>query len=318
MNISKMMVEVVTRIKDWVEPALTQLREDIDRARKDYDELMPGIDDIDLRLHDLKRTVDEINIISADEIKQIAESVNNGVDIEEIKASLAASLQKTITDALENIKDGAPGKDGLDGKDGETGPRGEKGDKGDPGKNGLDGLPGEKGEQGVKGEPGPRGERGDKGEHGTKGKDGRDGRDGLDGKDALQIEILPSIDFGKSYPRGTYALDAGGIKRAFQKTLGEHGWEVVVNGVSALEIKQVNERQIIVKSLLSDGSINEGSFSLPTMIYRGVRQEGRQYYPGDTVTFGGSLWHCNAVTDEKPGLSDNWTLAAKKGRDGKS
>lgn len=56
----------------------------------------------------------------------------------------------------------------------------------------------------------------------------------------------------------------------------------------------------------------------PVMIYRGVYKEG-QYVRGDTVTWGGSLWHCDAVkTTEKPGDgSMDWTLCAKKGRDGK-
>ena len=34
----------------------------------------------------------------------------------------------------------------------------------------------------------------------------KDGEPGEDGKDALQIEILPDIDEGKSYPRGTFVL----------------------------------------------------------------------------------------------------------------
>lgn len=56
----------------------------------------------------------------------------------------------------------------------------------------------------------------------------------------------------------------------------------------------------------------------PVMLYRGVWREG-DYERGDTVTLGGSLWHCNAVkTAEKPGeASKDWTLCAKKGRDGK-
>ncbi|MBD9640745.1 hypothetical protein IB277_31090 [Ensifer sp. ENS07] len=57
---------------------------------------------------------------------------------------------------------------------------------------------------------------------------------------------------------------------------------------------------------------------IPVMIYRGVHREGT-YRKGDTVTWGGSLWHCDAdETTEKPDSSaKHWTLAAKKGRDGK-
>ncbi|WP_412063985.1 hypothetical protein [Rhizobium sp. SYY.PMSO] len=56
----------------------------------------------------------------------------------------------------------------------------------------------------------------------------------------------------------------------------------------------------------------------PVMIYRGVYREG-EYERGDTVTWGGSLWHCDAPkTNAKPGEgSPDWTLCAKKGRDGK-
>lgn len=56
----------------------------------------------------------------------------------------------------------------------------------------------------------------------------------------------------------------------------------------------------------------------PVMLYRGIYTEG-QYEKGDTVTLGGSLWHCNATkTTERPGDgSKDWVLAAKKGRDGK-
>lgn len=56
----------------------------------------------------------------------------------------------------------------------------------------------------------------------------------------------------------------------------------------------------------------------PVMLYRGVFTEG-DYSKGDTVTWGGSLWHCEAdKTEAKPGDgSKDWTLCAKKGRDGK-
>lgn len=60
----------------------------------------------------------------------------------------------------------------------------------------------------------------------------------------------------------------------------------------------------------------------PAMIYRGVYREEETYAKGDTVTFGGSLWHCDAETVKgaKPdavGEQKSWTLCAKKGRDGR-
>jgi hypothetical protein len=35
------------------------------------------------------------------------------------------------------------------------------------------------------------------------------------------------------------------------------------------------------------------------------------------VTSDGSIWHANQSTDTKPGTDNNWTLAVKKGRDGR-
>jgi len=58
--------------------------------------------------------------------------------------------------------------------------------------------------------------------------------------------------------------------------------------------------------------------ALPAMVYRGVYVPGRVYAPGDTVTFGGSMWVCGSTTSERPGdEAGGWTLAVKRGRDGK-
>jgi integrin beta 3 len=64
---------------------------------------------------------------------------------------------------------------------------------------------------------------------------------------------------------------------------------------------------------------NVKEWRLPVMRYRGVFKDGQVYRKGDTVTWGGSLWHCDADgTDDKPdGATKSWTLASKRGRDGK-
>jgi hypothetical protein len=52
--------------------------------------------------------------------------------------------------------------------------------------------------------------------------------------------------------------------------------------------------------------------------YQGVFTEGKTYEIGDVVTWAGSTWHANDVTDAKPGEgSKAWTLIVKRGRDGK-
>ncbi|HCB8469861.1 TPA: phage portal protein, partial [Escherichia coli] len=138
-----------------------------------------------------------------------------------------------------------------------------------------------------------------------------------DGRDATALEILPAIDDQKSFPRGTYATHLGGLWRAYEKTHGMRGWECLVDGVADIDVSMTGERLFSVVVRQSSGQRTEKTFSLPVMLYRGVFRAGETYHPGDTVTWGGSLWHCNSMTEDKPGEahSSAWTLAAKRGRD---
>lgn len=140
---------------------------------------------------------------------------------------------------------------------------------------------------------------------------------GADGRDALAIEIEPFIDEKKSYPRGTYATHNGGLWRSHEKTYGMRGWECIVDGVSAVDIQHDNERSFSITLERASGALEVKSFDVPVAIYRDVFKTGTEYQPGDTVTWGGSMWHCNEATSDKPGEagSKGWTLAVKKGRD---
>ncbi|MDI7003275.1 phage portal protein [Klebsiella pneumoniae] len=140
-----------------------------------------------------------------------------------------------------------------------------------------------------------------------------------DGRDALQLEIQPFIDEGKSYSRGSYATHNGGLWRAYEKTHGMRGWECIVDGVSDVDISMNGQRNFIVTVNRASGASEKKSFDIPTMVYRGVFKSDDEYLPGDTVTWGGSLWHCDEQTQDKPGEtgSKGWTLAAKRGRDGR-
>ncbi|EEQ9943846.1 phage portal protein, partial [Escherichia coli] len=138
-----------------------------------------------------------------------------------------------------------------------------------------------------------------------------------DGRDATALEIHPAIDDQKSFPRGTYATHQGGLWRAYEKTHGMRGWECLVDGVADIDVSMTGERLFSVVVRQSSGQRTEKTFSLPVMLYRGVFRAGETYHPGDTVTWGGSLWHCNSMTGDKPGEAHSlaWTLAAKRGRD---
>lgn len=145
------------------------------------------------------------------------------------------------------------------------------------------------------------------------------GKNGADGRDALALEILPFIDEEKSYPRGSYATHNGGLWRAYEKTHGMRGWECLVDGVAGIDIQQSEQRSFTLTVNRTSGASETKSFDVPVMIYQGVFKSGQEYLPGDTVTWGGSLWHCDEQTQDKPGEagSKGWTLAAKRGRDGR-
>jgi hypothetical protein len=205
-------------------------------------------------------------------------------------------------------KDGAPGlngKDGAPGSDGERGPQGEAGISGKDGIDGKDGAPGERGEKGLDGL------------HGKDGRDGRDGKDGESGRDAAQLDPLPAIDEAKSYPRGTWASHKGGLWKALSQTDGMHGWVNMVDGIDDAVLESKDGRNFKAMIALASGKGFETDFYVPTMIYRGIWKEG-EYERGDCVTWGGSMFHCDAEkTTAKPETSTDWKLCAKRGRDGK-
>lgn len=151
------------------------------------------------------------------------------------------------------------------------------------------------------------------------GRDGRDGRDGDPGRDAFEIDVLPAIDFSRRYQRGTWASHKNGLWLARTATEGERGWECVSPGLERIEIEEATDgRTRVERHFLSDGRTFEFERKSREMIYRKVFREGQSYEPGDTVTWGGSMWHCDHATLDKPGeASQCWTLAAKRGRDGK-
>lgn len=145
------------------------------------------------------------------------------------------------------------------------------------------------------------------------------GKDGADGRDALTLEVLPFIDEEKNYPRGSYATHNGGLWRAYEKTHGMRGWECLVDGVAGIEVQHSEQRTFTLTVNRTSGTSETKTFDVPVMIYQGVFKTGQEYLPGDTVTWGGSLWHCDEQTQDKPGEagSKGWTLAAKRGRDGR-
>jgi hypothetical protein len=99
------------------------------------------------------------------------------------------------------------------------------------------------------------------------------------------------------------------------------GWSNIVEGNAAIEVEKRGDREIVVRHINCTGRVTETVMKFPVMIYGGTYDESKQDYEvGDTRTWGGSIWHCNvANTKRKPGEigSDDWTLAVKRGHNGK-
>lgn len=272
-----------------VEKFIGEIQEYIQRATKPIAEKMDELAQENKELKALLENKPDYDSIVADVLKQIP-TPENGKDGKDTDAE---SIKALVSEAISEVEIPAP-KDGADGQNGADGKDGENGKDADPE------LIKELVKKAVSEIHIPEPNHGE------------------DGKDALQLEILPEIDESKSYPRNTYAKHNGGLFRSFEKTHGVRGWECIVDGVTDVELEQQDERTFLLSSKFASGKTNQKAFSVPVLIYRNVFKPG-DYKKGDTVTWGGSLWHCDEDTSDKPGEvgSKGWTLAAKRGRDGK-
>jgi integrin beta 3 len=229
-------------------------------------------------------------------------------------------------------QDGAPGRDGKDGERGEKGDPGERGERGEPGARGEKGdagQNGERGEPGQRGEKGDPGERGADGEAGLRGEKGDPGNDGRDGKDGASVdEVLKAIEPRLNESLAQWALDferraQGVLERAVDRIPtpkdgkdGQDGRDGL--GIEDLEVHFDGERRLKLVLTRGDRS-KESTLVLPIPIDRGVfAEERKDYERGDVVTFGGSSWTAQKDAPEGvPGLSPDWRLSVKRGRDGK-
>jgi hypothetical protein len=198
---------------------------------------------------------------------------------------MEAYVDKAVTQAVAEIDrealrgpPGNDGKDGAPGERGEVGPAGERGEAGEKGLDGQHGIDGKDGANGLDGKDGADG-RSIKGDPGEKGIDGKDGRDGLHGKD------------GKDGRDGKDGITVDQLKAGLEDTLTTS----LPDAVSR--------------------TVDEALARVPLLVWKDVWQAGKSYVPGNVVTFGGGMWHCNQLTSDKPETSDAWSLCVKKGRD---
>lgn len=250
-----------------------------------------------------------------------------------------------------NGKDGAPGRDGADGKDGRDGTDGRDGVDGKDGLNGKD-APAPTQEHIVEAiltmpeiideavrryltdNPPAAGKDGKDGERGVDGKDGVDGRDGLNGKDGADgIGLAAAVQDADG---NLVITDTKGGVHKLGSIRGQDGRDGIdgVNGKNGadglagkdgrdgfslehFDAELMEDGRTVLLSFAAKDTTYKVELGIPAMIYRGVWKDGQSYERGDVVTFGGSTFHCNEDTSDKPEVSKTWQLMVKRGRDGK-
>lgn len=156
------------------------------------------------------------------------------------------------------------------------------------------------------------------GKDGRDGVDGKDGRDGIDGKDAPGFaEVL------KDNGELVIVLQDGTVRRTGIRDgeKGENGTDGKDGrdgfSLDDFDVDKGDDGRTYILKFDGGDIVHEYELTFPVPVYCGVFKEGDTYVPGDLVTWGGSLWHCDKQTTAKPG-TDDWTLSVKKGRDGKN
>jgi hypothetical protein len=237
------------------------------------------------------------------------------VDVQKLADDVFASVKGFVASAL------SPLADRIKALEDRQPEKGEKGDNGDPG---HDGTPGERGQPGEKGIPGERGEKGDPGDKGEPGADGKDGRDGADGKSFTAEEARELVREAVETEQAKWALDferraQGVLERAVERMPKPNDGIDGRDGMSFEEFEEVDGG--IGRKTLRWSRAGQVMREIPIDYFcdRGVwREDVADYLKGNSVTFGGSLWISQKDSPNgKPGLSEDWRLAVKKGRDGK-
>lgn len=93
------------------------------------------------------------------------------------------------------------------------------------------------------------------------------------------------------------------IKSTLARAMRLEGWVTMGGAIRAERLKALEAR------------IEE--LEKQPFAYDGPHESGKTYDKGTFVTFSGSLWHANYKTASRPGDSQAWTLAVKRGKDGR-
>lgn len=256
------------------------------------------------------------------------------LDVKKFVDQLHSYIQRAIlpiSDRVKALEERQPER-GEKGDPGERGPQGERGADGESAKvedvaaavmasSDLAALVARAVAAHFEANPVPPGKDGRDGADGAPGERGPPGEKGMDGADGVGLAgavidrtgaLVITTTKGEAIPLGVVVGRDGAPGKD-----GRDGLDL-----RHFKAEQVDERNVTLT--LSDGERTERAhLTFPVVIDRGVYSEagrpgGGLYEKGDGVTYGGSYWIAQVDGPEgAPGLSKDWRLAVKKGRDGK-
>jgi hypothetical protein len=216
---------------------------------------------------------------------------------------IGAAIKEVVAVAVAEIP--AP-KDGAPGARGEPGPAGKDADEGVIAARVLAvvGIP-------KDGEPGPKGERGERGPVGEKGEPGKDGKSAT--QDDIRAVVEPLVAaWALDFERRAQDVFAKAIERMPKPKDGIDGFSL-----EDLSIEHDGDGNVTLRFARGE-LIKEFKLRLPRFKDKGIYREEEIYLQGDGVTYGGSFSIAQKDGPQgRPGESDDWRLAVRKGRDGK-
>lgn len=163
----------------------------------------------------------------------------------------------------------------------------------------LENVPTTAGEQGPKGDAGER---------------------GADGKNVTVEEVLAAMNARLQTWMVEHERSLRDTHLRWLEMLPKPKDGVDGLGFDDLAVEQKGQRIVAIRFSRGE-QVKEFSISLPALVYREIYKRGEQYAPGDIVTWGGHMWHCDAKNDGRidPGKDGApWTQCVKRGGDGAS
>lgn len=163
---------------------------------------------------------------------------------------------------------------------------------------------------------------------GDPGKDGEDGADGrgiaaaeLKGGD-LHLRLTDGTEINVGRVVGEDGKDADAVEIAHKVLALIPTPKDGKDGIASRDElhAEVEARVAAAVDAEVQRRVAEAVEALPVLTYRGIYRQGETYPAGSVVTWGGSAWHANEATDQKPddgAKSGAWQLMVKKGARGR-